>query len=105
MYQISNVPFLYVNYEISYENLLFKIDRFMGDSRLETLFIEIYNTPQSLNVISMRQITESKDVTELDGEKYKIKILSLPNYTQVFFSRKSRRVFPARDRNSQRTGA
>ena len=45
----------------------------MGDSRLETLFIEIYNTPQSLNVISMRQITESKDVTELDGEKYKIK--------------------------------
>ena len=39
------LPFLYYDYGISYENLLFKVDRFvMSVKRLETLFIEIFKT-------------------------------------------------------------
>ena len=34
----------------------------------------------------MKQIPKSREVIKLDGEKFKINILILPNYAQVFFS-------------------
>ena len=74
------LQFFYCDYETLYEDILFKVDRFVGSvKRLKKLCIEFYKILHSLNPSPIKEIPEPEEVTGLDREKYKITFLSLRN--------------------------
>ena len=85
--------FLYNDYEISYDELLLKLNRAtMNVNRLRILFTEIYKTINSLNPEFMRELFSLRETSRLVREKYMLN-LNIPVHNQVTFGSKSLRVF------------
>ena len=79
--------FLYNNYQLTYEELLDKVNSStMNVKRLHFLCVEIYKTINNLDPSFMKQIFELGETNRNVREKYQLN-LNIPNYNQFTFGK------------------